>query len=97
MFRHHVYNGNTDEDIEDETRSLPEFADEQNRTKYTPFAVQPELYPSNGSHMLLKFRYVNLMLIMQSHSRMFCLSSTYMQDVGLCGGLHCTTTCCYCI
>ena len=60
MFRHHVYCGKTDEDIEDETRSLPEFADEQNGTKHTSFAVQPELYPNNGLHMLLKFRYVNI-------------------------------------
>ena len=56
MFRHHVYHGSTDEDIDDESRSLSEFADEQNGTKHTPFAIQPEWVPSNGSHMLLKFQ-----------------------------------------
>lgn len=60
MFCHHVYRGNTDEDIEDETRSLPEFAGEQNGAKHTSFAIQPEFYPSNGLHMLLNFRYVNV-------------------------------------
>jgi hypothetical protein len=55
MFSHHVFHGDADQSIEDEARSLPDF-DEFNSNQYTPYAIQPECMPTNGSHLLLKFR-----------------------------------------
>jgi len=55
LFPHHVFRGESGDSLIEEAKTLPEFDENESVVDFTPYVIQPEFMPTNGTHLLLKF------------------------------------------